>query len=354
MTTAAGDAALLDCRRVLVTGATGRIGRCLVSALSAAQFHPWVSVLTRSPETARGHWSGARIDYRHGDLTDADSLMSALDGVELVFHLASYSPCPSEANPYDSPAHWSVTAEGTKHLVDAAMGAGVRQLVYLSSVKAMGDTAGANGRPADESTPTQPECLYGRAKLAAENTLLEAGEAGHMSVSVLRLPMVYGLDGEGNLARMIDAVARGRFPPWPKVTNRRSAVHVADVIEAAMLVSTDRRSAGETYLVTDGFEYSTRWMYEQIRTALGLPLRRWTVPLWSFRAAAQLGGAAERLTGRPMPLTTDTLGKLVDDAWYSSQKIREDLSFVSSHQLDTEIPNMVRAYLNRARATRSV
>jgi nucleoside-diphosphate-sugar epimerase len=287
-------------------------------------------------------------------LTDAGSIIAGLHDVDLVFHLASYSPRPNEAKPYDSPAHWSVTAEGTKHLVDAAIAAGVRQLVYVSSVKAMGDTAGANGWPANESTPERPDCLYGRAKLAAEHTIRKAGEAGHMSVSVLRLPMVYGLGGEGNLARMIDAVVRGRFPPWPKVTNRRSAVHVEDVIAAVMLVSTSHRAAGKTYLVTDGREYSTRWMYEQIRIALGLPKQRWTVPLWSLRAGAKLGSAVERLVGRRMPLTTDTLGKLVDDAWYSSQKIREDLSFVSSHRLDTEIPNMVRAYLNRAQPARSV
>jgi nucleoside-diphosphate-sugar epimerase len=121
-------------------------------------------------------------------------------------------------------------------------------------------------------------------------------------------------------------------------------VHVNDVISAAMLVATDRRAAGETYLVTDGSEYSTRWIYEQIRVALGLAIPAWTVPLWCWQLSARVGTAAERLIGKPMPLTTDALTKLAGDAWYSSSRIREALSFVSHHRLNTEIPNMVRAY----------
>lgn len=330
--------------RVLVTGATGKIGRRLVFGLAGAPSHREVSVLTRSPERAVALWPHAQLDYRYGDLTQPDSLATALDGVNLVFHLASHLPRPDETHPYDSPAHWAVTAEGTRHLVDAAMAAGVDRFVYISSVKAMGKGAGADGQPADETTPARPDCRYGRAKLAAEQTVLRAGQSGAIHVCVLRLPMVYGLDEQGNLPRMIDAVARGRFPPWPRMENRRSAVHAADVIRAAMLVSTDHRATGETYLVTDGFEYSTRWLYEQIRAALGRPAPRWTVPIWSLRAAAKLGNIGERLTGKAMPLTTNTLGKLVDDAWYSSRKIREELSFVPNHRLDTEISTIVRAY----------
>ena len=330
--------------RVLVTGGTGKLGRQLVSTVRGAGAR--VSVLTRSPETASRLWPPMAVDCRHGDLTEATSLNEALRDIDLVFHLASYSPRPDEPDIYDAAPHWAVTAEGTRHLVDAALAAGVAALIYISSVKAMGDGAGADGRPADESTPARPETLYGRAKLEAEHAILQAGSSGGLHACVLRLPMVYGLDGKGNLYRMIDAVARGRFPPWPRVLNRRSAVHVKDAISAAMLVATDRRAAGETYLVTDGAEYSTRWIYEQICLALGLAIPAWAVPLWCLRLAAQVGTAAKRATGKPMPLTADALTKLAGDAWYSSHKIREALSFVSYHRLDTEIPKMVLAYRN--------
>jgi len=329
--------------RTLVTGATGKVGQRLVSALlreGAA-----VSVLTREPEKARSLLAGQGLGFRRADLTDAGSLAGQLEGIELIFHLASYSPAPDEPDIYEAPAHWPVTAVGTRNLVEAAVAGGVQRLIYLSSVKAMGEEPGRGGRPADETSPREPETLYGRAKLAAERIVLEAAATHGMHACVLRLPMVYGLPGQGNLARMIDAVARNRFPPWPRVTNRRSAIHVDDAIQAALLAASLPRASGQVYLLSDGGDYSTRWLYEQIRLALGRPPPRWSVPMWLLMVAAGAGSVLERLTGRAVPLTRTGLSKLTGDACYSSEKIRRDLGFAPSHHLEDEIPRMVREYL---------
>ncbi|KAA6187309.1 SDR family NAD(P)-dependent oxidoreductase [Thiohalocapsa marina] len=343
MTTPDLNRAFFDGRRVLVTGATGGIGRRLVAALRQAGAQ--VTVLTRSPARAAALWPDAGVRVLVGDLTDAASLAGAFKGADaaagfdLVFHLASHAPPPGRRDVYQDPAHWPVTAEGTGHLVDAAVAAGVQRLVYLSSVKAMGDMAGAGDTPADESTPAAPDSLYGQAKLAAEQRVLQARRHG-LHVAVLRLPMVYGLGGQGNLARMMRAIARRRFPPWPPVANRRSAVHVQDVVRAALLAASDPRADGETFLVTDGAEYATRWIYERMCVALGRPVPRWSLPLWAWRLAAGLGAVAERLSGRAMPLTPDALGKLTGNACYSADKIRRQLGFVARHRLDDEILHM--------------
>lgn len=329
---------------VLVTGATGKVGRRLVTALLEAG--ACVSILTRDPGRARGLWPGAPVEGRRGDLTEPSSLVGSLNGIELVFHLASYAPGPTEPDIYEAPAHWPVTALGTRHLAALMAGSRVARLVYLSSVKAMGDAVAATGRPADEADEPQPEALYGRAKLEAERSVLALGEAAGRHVAVLRLPMVYGLAGQGNVARMIEAVARRRFPPWPRIENRRSAVHVDDAVRAALLLARDDRAAGQVYLVTDGRPYSTRWLYEQVLEALGRPVPRWSVPLWLLEVAASAGSLAERLSGRAMPLTRVGLGKLKGDAWYSSEKLQGGLGFVPEHRLEEEIPRMVRAYLD--------
>jgi nucleoside-diphosphate-sugar epimerase len=217
----------------------------------------------------------------------------------------------------------------------------------LGSVKAMGDAAAAGIAPADESTPPAPDTLYGRAKLEAEHLVLRVGVESHLHACVLRLPMVYGLEGAGNIARMIDAVARNRFPPWPRIENRRSAVHVDDAVRAAMLAACHPSADGQVYLVTDGENYSTRWLYERIRIALWRPVPGWTLPLWTLRFAAGIGSAAEHFTGRAVPLTRTGLGKLTGDAWYSSEKIRRELGFEPRHRLAEEIPRLVDAYLAR-------
>lgn len=328
--------------RTLVTGATGRVGRTLVAALLGEGVE--VSVLTRSPRVATALWPDAAVEVRVGDVTDPAGLAGVCDGIETLFHLASYAPRPDEPDLYNAPSHWPVTAEGTANLVRQALDSGVRRLVYISTVKAMGDRAGAGGQPADEQTRPAPDTLYGRAKLAAEDAVLATTAAG-IAASVLRLPMVYGLDAEGNLARMIAAVAAHRFPPWPRIDNHRSAVHVADAVAAAILVARHPASAGQRYCVTDGRAYSTRWIYERIRLALGWSVPDWGVPLWLLRTAAAGGTLGERLFGRRLPLTLDGLGKLTGDGWFSSAKLERELGFTPRHSLEEEIPRLVRRHL---------
>ncbi|MTW21274.1 NAD-dependent epimerase/dehydratase family protein [Allochromatium palmeri] len=324
---------------VLVTGATGQVGRRLVSALLAAG-HP-VTLLTRSPEAARRLWPNDHVAVHEGDLTNAASLAGLGAGVQTVFHLASYAPRPDEPDLYNAPDHWRVTAEGTANLVAALADASIERLVYVSTVKAMGDRAGTLGHPASADAPPEPDCLYGRAKLAAEQQVLALGHAHGIKVSVMRLPMVYGLDGAGNIARLVGAVAAGRFPPWPRLQNRRSAIHVEDAIDAALLIARHPESGGRAYIATDGQPYSTRWIYEQIRLALGRPIPRWTVPLWMLRRAAAGGTLAERWFGRRMPLTLDVLSKLTQDAWYDSSAMAA-LGFVPRHGLADEIKRLTR------------
>ncbi|ADC61023.1 NAD-dependent epimerase/dehydratase family protein [Allochromatium vinosum] len=324
---------------VLVTGATGQVGRRLVSALLETG-HP-VTILTRSPAAARRLWPSDRVAVHAGDLTEAATLAGLGEGLKTVFHLASYAPRPDEPDLYNAPDHWRVTAEGTANLVAALTGSTIERLVYVSTVKAMGDRAGALGRPAGADTPPEPDCLYGRAKLAAEHSVLEFGRAHRTKVSVMRLPMVYGLDGAGNIVRMVEAVATGRFPPWPHQHNRRSAIHVEDAIAAALLIARHPETGDRTYIATDGQPYSTRWIYEQIRLALGQSVPRWTLPLWILQGAALGGTLVERGLGQRMPLTRDSLAKLTQDAWYDSSAITA-LGFVPRQGLMDEIKRLTR------------
>jgi len=331
------DASPLKAVPTLVTGATGKVGRHLVTALLEQGAD--VAILTRHPKSARPLWPGRQLDIRSADLTGPSTLVDQLDGVELVFHLASHAPPPRAPAIYQAAAHWPVTAEGTRNLLDAALAAGVRRFVYLSSIKVMGTAIGKG--PMDETTPPAPDTVYGRAKLAAERSVLVAGEAG-MHVCVLRSPMICGLTGAGNLARMIEAVTRNRFPPWPRIDNRQSFLHVQDLVAAAFLAATHPQACGRTYLVTDGKGYSTRWLYERIRLALGRPVPGWTVPYWALATAACGATWLEKGFRRRLPFNREDLRKLTQDAWFSSDRIHTELGFEPGHNLEEEIPRMVR------------
>lgn len=326
---------------VLVTGATGQVGRRLVASLLANGYP--VRILTRSPAAAARLWPHEPVSLHLGDVTVPETLKGLGADVQTVFHLASYAPRPDEPDLYNAPEHWRVTAEGTANLLAALAPTTIERLVYISTVKAMGEQAGTHGYPARANTPPAPDCLYGRAKLAAEQQVLAFGHAHGIKASVMRLPMVYGIDGAGNLTRLVAAIAAGRFPPWPPLENARSAVHVEDVIAAARLLAQHPASGGQTYLVTDGASYSTRWMYEQIRLALGRPPPRWSVPLWALRGAAVAGTLAERWLGRRMPLTQETLAKLTGNAWYDASALTA-LGFVPRYGLAGEIERLVLGY----------
>ncbi len=332
----------LDHAAVLVTGATGFIGRHLVEALRSrnAVVHALVRHGSRAPRTS---WPAGAVIERHGDFDRPQTLDGLCVGVETVFHIAGYSGLEPDGAAEN--VHWQVTVEGTRALLAQARKAGVRRFVFVSSVKAMGE--GGVTR-LDESSPAAPVSPYGRAKLEAEKLVLETGITHGMHVYVLRLPLVYGRDNKGNIPHMVAAIDRGWFPPLPEVGNKRSMVHVDDVVQAMLLAATNLSAADKVYIVTDGQAYSTRQIYEWTCAALQRPVPRWTLPLPLLRFAAHMGDMIGRVSGRRFVLDTDALDKLIGSAWYSSEKIRQELNYRPVYTLRDALPEMVAEYKKSA------
>jgi nucleoside-diphosphate-sugar epimerase len=259
------------------------------------------------------------------------------DGVDTLFHLAGYAHAKDGSSSLDESPHWRITVEGTQALLDHACAAGVKRLVFVSTVKAMGE--GGDAR-LDETSPTQPEDHYGMAKREAERLVLAAGRHCGVHTAVLRLPMVYGRYNAGNLPRMIAAIEHGRFPPLPDVHNRRSMVHVDDVVQALLLAAERENANGQTYLVTDDEVYSARRIYESICAALGRRPPAWHVPAWLLWAVGRIGNILRALH-LPVPLTTEALRKLLGSAWYSCEKAKRQLDYRPRRKLEDALAEMV-------------
>ncbi|HNW78717.1 MAG TPA: NAD-dependent epimerase/dehydratase family protein, partial [Candidatus Competibacteraceae bacterium] len=148
-----------------MTGATGFIGRRLVSELP--QRGARLRLLIRSGHAIPATWAG--VETVVGDVTDAASLRRACAGMDTVLHLAGFAHADAAATPEFAARHWAVNAEGTFHLLDAALVAGVQRFVFLSSVKAVGEPG---AHCVDEQWDAPPDTPYGRAKRAAEERLL--------------------------------------------------------------------------------------------------------------------------------------------------------------------------------------
>jgi UDP-glucose 4-epimerase len=317
-------------RRVLVTGATGFIGRALCGRLR----EEGVRVRALARREAEGPWDEAvRADLATGALPE-----DCLAGVDTVFHLAAKVHALGERW-HEDESYRRLNVDGTRLLLEQARAAGVRRFIFFSSVQAMGEETPAC---LDETTEPKPVTPYGRSKLEAERLVLASSIPLH--VVCLRFPLVYGPGHKGNLSRMVAAIDRGLFPPLPPVANRRSMIHVRDVVASALLAARRPEANGRCYIVTDGGTYSSREIENAIRRALGRRVPRWHVPLVALRLLARGGDALERFRGRRVLFDSSALQKLVGSAWYSSERIERELGYRPSVTLLEALPEIVADY----------
>lgn len=304
---------------ILITGAKGFIGNRLRGSGDR--------LLVRRDPGAPGEVEG--------DLLCTKSLANACRGIKTVFHCAGYSDAMSASDPQ---AHWRVNYEGTRNLLEAACGAGVRRFIFLSSVKAMAEPGDLC---VDEDWAGQPETPYGQSKRAAEEAVLEAGARHGMHVVNLRLAMVYGRGGHGNLERMARMIEKRLFPPLPETGNRRSLVHVDDVVRAVRLVASRPEANGRTYIIADPQPYSGRQIYSAIRSALGAPAAKWAVPAAWLRGGGRLGDLLGKVSGRQLPLNSEVVERLLGSACYNPHLIEKELGFRAQVGLEQGLREML-------------
>jgi len=306
--------------RFVVTGAAGFIGMRLCAALRARG-----SVLAVVHSAQRdGPWDDAVVV----DLSGEDVPAGAFDGAGVVFHFAGRAHAVSERHA-DAAAYRRVNVDGTRRVLEAAARARARRFVFASSVKAMGEGDGG----------TEPETPYGCTKREAEDLVLHAGHVPEPVV--LRIALVYGPGVKGNLAAMLDAVRARRFPPPPPVANRRSLVHVDDVVRVALAAAERPAAVGRVLVVSDGVPYSTHAIYGAMRRALGQGEPTRALPAGAWRVLARLGDAGETLLGVKLPFDSDAHRKLFASAWYPPDDLGAILGITGFRNLDDALREML-------------
>jgi nucleoside-diphosphate-sugar epimerase len=300
--------------KAFVTGASGFIGSHLAQELVRRGYE--VQALVRPTSNLR--WlEGTGLALVAGDLQDQPSLLEAVTGSDVVFHLAAVIHTSSWER------HRAVNIEGTENLLAACLEAAPRlqRFVFVSSISASGPSL--KGRPKTEEDPCRPISAYGRSKLEAEEIVRRYG--AKFPVVILRPPNVLGAR-EREVQDILRALRYRLKPLLGKKEKQTSFIMVEDLVEAILLCAEKKEAAGRIYQVTDGQAHSWREPLDILSRLLG----RRCLPL-PYALLYILAGSAEiafKLLGQRPPVRRSALRSIHDHYWiFDSSKIERELGF---------------------------
>lgn len=265
-----------------VTGAGGFIGGAVTSAFKEKGHE--VRALTR-----------ARTDeidnvIAVGEIGPNTNWSEAFRGVDCVIHCAGRAHIFNESISDSLSEFRRVNRDGTLHMAEQAAAAGVRRLVFLSSVGVMGQ--GTDGRlPFSEIDPPKPTMAYAVSKLEAEQGLKEIAAQTSLEVVSLRPPLVYGPAAPGNFDRLIRLLIKGWPLPLGGVNgNLRSYIGIQNLVDLIVTCADHPAAASQTFLASDGEDVSTAELLHRMGDALGKPSRLLPFPVWSLKWGARILG----------------------------------------------------------------
>jgi len=301
---------------ILITGASGFVGRNLCKYL--AQRHA-LRLAVREHRADAESLRGLGDVVVAGNVCGTTDWSQCLQGVRVVVHLANRAHVMRESAVDPVAAFREVNVEGTRRLAEQAASAGVRRMVYISSVKVLGERT--QSQMFSEKSIPAPEDPYGQSKWDAEQVLQNVAAKTGLEVVVLRPPLVYGPGVGANFQSLMRWVARGIPLPVAAINNRRSLIYVgnlASAIEAALVHSA---AAGKTYLVSDGESVSTAKLVTMLASALAVPDRSWPLSTALLRLMGMVVGKSREVA------------RLVDSLAVDDTAIRRDLQWLPPYSM---------------------
>jgi nucleoside-diphosphate-sugar epimerase len=313
-------------KSVLVTGATGFIGRHLCAEL----LHRGYRVRAALRDVAKV--PGGCEAFHLPDISAETDWSGALQGVDAVIHLAGRAHVMRDnaADPLD--AFRKVNAAGTARLGEAAAASGVR-MVFGSSVKVNGEaTEGDKAfRETDAPAPQDP---YGVSKWEAEVALRRLALDEGLQVCIVRLPLVYGAGVKANFLQMVRAVAKSVPLPLGSIRNQRDLVYVGNVANALIACVEHPAAVGETYLLSDGKPVSTPELLRRLALAMDVPSRVFPFPVSLLVLLGKIPGKSGALNRLAGSLQVDS-GKIRRElGWRPPYSLQEGLKATARWHLD--------------------
>jgi len=283
-----------DERQILLTGASGFVGKALLTALIADKKH-LICPSRRPLDTLAAGVSNPQIK----DLSAITDWSPLLFNVDVVIHCAARVHVMHESVDNPLALFREVNVAATMRLAEQAALAGAKQFIFISSVKVNGE-ATQPGHPYTETTPSHAHDPYGISKCEAESALLALGVQRGMSVTIIRPPLIYGPGVKANFASMLQWVKKGIPLPFGSIHNKRSFVYLENLVSLVLCCLGNPRAAQQVFLVSDGHDLSTTELLQLCAQAMHVRSRLLPFPtalLILFANLARRPAITDRLCG---------------------------------------------------------
>ena len=277
-------------KKICITGANGFIGKTLYKSLKAPDNH--IRGFVRAMDLDNNSLETEHISV--GDISSKTNWKDHLNGFDCIIHCAGLTHQMSSIK--DINVYNLVNTKGTKRLAEHAVEAGIKRLVFLSSVKVNGESTHQIAKQKfSYKDISNPKDLYATSKLEAENALWEISLRTGLEVVVVRLPLVYGYGAKGNLERLIKLVKSGILLPFSLVKNQRSMIGIDNLIDLLIRCIDHPEASGKTFLASDGEDLSTPELIKLIASSMGRKANLFPFPISILKFLGSIFGRREEI-----------------------------------------------------------
>ena len=323
-----------QCKRILITGASGFIGSALTGALLKAG--PQVRMASRTrPEKLEALESQGAEWIPLPDLTGPVDWVAAMDGMDAVAHLAGMAHRFESGVASDWDLFDRVNHVATRSLVSALQDhSSVTRFLFMSTSRVHGDTLDF---PLRSDSPLAPVTPYDQSKADAEAAVASSLGPTKIAWAILRPVVVYGPGNRGNMARLEGLLRRGIPVPVGRTPNCRSFLFLDNLVSAvqAYLMHPDPPT-GRAWMVADEEVVSTEALVRAMAAAMGVSGRVAHLPEWVLELTAKAGDLGKRM-GLPAPWNSEIKGKLLGDFWVDTEPIKQELGWRAPHRMEEGI-----------------
>lgn len=303
--------------RVLVTGGTGFTGTALVKRL-LEEGHDVVALdYKEGLETDALRSMGATVHI--GSVTDREAVDRAMEGVDLVQHLAAaFRELDVPEEHYDE-----VNVDGTRNVLESARGHGVRRFIYCS-------TCGVHGNiddpPANEDAPIQPADYYQRTKYEAE-PIVQEYRSDQMETVILRPAAIYGPGDPERFFMIFKRVAKGWFPMFGNGKTLYHPLYIDNLVDAMMASMEPGKGDGGVYLIADEEYYSIEEIVQKVGKALGVAVKVRHFPVAPLVVAGHVCETVCKPFGIAPPIFPRRVDWYRQDRAFDISRARNDLGY---------------------------